>query len=218
MVTELSQSRPKAASDRGIVEFLRGQGSGTIDELVEFTGVTATAVRQRVNRLMEQGLVVREAESKGRGRPTHRYWLSAAGERTGGTNYEDLLGVLWSEIRAVRDPNVRRGLLGRIVDRLADVYRDQIEGANLRARMESLVELMRDRDIPFEVREDTEQLPVLTALACPYPDLAEQDRGICSMEKMLFSELLGDRVRLSDCRLDGDSCCKFEVSSTVTST
>jgi len=53
-------------------------------------------------------------------------------------------------------------------------------------------------------------LPLLRATACPYPDLAEQDRTVCSMERMMFSELVGENLRLSDCRLDGHSCCTFQ--------
>jgi hypothetical protein len=29
---------------------------------------------------------------------------------------------------------------------------------------------------------------------------------------MLFSELLGEKVRLSECRLDGATCCRFETN------
>ncbi len=199
--------------DREIIEYLRRQGATTILELVEFAGVTATAVRQRLSRLMDQGLIVRESEAAGRGRPIHRYSLSDAGVRSSGTNYEDLVGVLWTEIRAVEDPDVRHGLLKRIVTRLADVYRDQIKGESLGERMESLVELMRGRDVPFEVIQPVNgQLPVLKALACPYPSLAEQDRTVCSMEKMLFAEVLGSGLRLNDCRLDGDSHCTFDMN------
>jgi hypothetical protein len=56
------------------------------------------------------------------------------------------------------------------------------------------------------------QLPVLTALACPYPELAEQDRGICALENMVLTELIGERVKLTDCRLDGESCCRFQTT------
>jgi len=55
--------------------------------------------------------------------------------------------------------------------------------------MESLAELFRERQIPFEV-DRSRELPLLRATACPYPDLAEQDRTICSMERMMFSEML----------------------------
>jgi predicted ArsR family transcriptional regulator len=67
--------------------------------------------------------------------------------------------------------------------------------------------------VPFEVDRSNPQLPVLTALACPYPQLAEQDRSICSLERLMFSELVGENLRLSSCRLDGERCCSFEPSS-----
>jgi len=220
MASNTEENSPNTLSDRSIVDFLRShRRAATISELVEFAGVTATAIRQRLNRLMEQGLVVRDAEPDGRGRPTHRYTLTEAGVQAGGDNYEDLVEVLWSEIRAVKDPDVRYGLLKRITSRLAAVYRSQMSGADLNERMESLVSLMHDRGVPFEVTlEEKGQLPVLTALACPYPDLVEQDRAICSFEKMLFSEILGEGVRLSACRLDGEDCCTFETGTVAGAT
>lgn len=198
-------------SDRTIVDYLRRRSVATIGDLVEFTDVTATAVRQRLTRLMEKGFVARESTAAGRGRPMHRYSLTPAGLRSGGTNYDNLAQVLWEEIREVRDPEVRQGLLKRVAERLADVYRDQIHGETLRERMAELAKLMSGQDLPFEI-DESEELPVLTALACPYPDLAEQDRGVCAMEKMLLSNVLGEGLKLSSCRLDGASCCTFEAS------
>ena len=200
--------------DRDLVEYVRREGSVTISQMVEFAGVTATAIRQRLTRLMEQGLLQRVSEPAGRGRPTHRYSLTPAGIRTSGNNFEDLAGVLWSEIRAVKDLDVRYGLLRRIVDRLAEIYREQLRGDSLQERMQSLASLMREREIPFDVvTPDGAQLPILTALACPYPGLVEQDRTVCSMEKMLFAEILGDGLRLTSCRLDGSTHCTFEMSA-----
>ncbi len=217
MVTDNHEDTRETLTDSGLVDYLRRSGSSTISELVEFAGVTQTAIRQRLNRLMEQGLIVREAEIRsGRGRPTHRYSLSQEGERLGGSNYEDLAGILWSELRSVQDPELRRGLLDRVVARMSEAYREKISGDKLQGRMESLVGLMAERDVPFEVRENDKGGPVLTALSCPYPELAEQDRGICAMEKMLFSEILGDGLRLSGCRLDGARCCTFEGGSAAT--
>src|SRR5207249_3092483 len=79
-------------------------------------------------------------------------------------------------------------------------------------KMESLAKAFSERRMPFEV-DRTKELPMLAATACPYPDLAEQDRSVCSMEKMMFSELLGEDVHLSNCRLDGGGCCTFEPAN-----
>lgn len=204
-------------SDVAILDLLRKQESLTVAQLAEVMDVTATAVRQRLTRLMAQGYVDRVATKAGRGRPSHHYALTPKGRRKTGSNFADLAIVLWEEIRAVEDAEVRRGLLLRLSRRLADMYGDHIEGDSLEEKMESLAQLFGERKIPFFVRREEGVLPVLTALACPYPDLAEQDRSICSLEKVLFSELLGEPVNLSGCRLDGEACCTFEVRQEGTS-
>jgi predicted ArsR family transcriptional regulator len=140
--------------------------------------------------------------------------LTEKGRRRAGANFADLAIALWQEIREIKDPDVRRGLLQRISRRLATLYAGQIHGSSLQERMEALAAMFRERQIPFEV-ERKYDLPLLHATACPYPDLAEQDRTICSMERMMFSELLGENVRLSSCRLDGHNCCTFEPSATA---
>lgn len=203
------------ASDVALLDILRNRGAMTVNELGELLDVTATAVRQRLTRLMAQGYVDRVAVRSGRGRPSHQYELTTKGRRQTGSNFADLAIALWQEIRAIRDVEVRRGLMQRISQRLAVLYRDRIEGESLEERMESLAELFSSRQMPFSVEKTSEgELPVLKALACPYPDLADQDKTICSMERMLFSELLGEPVRLSNCRLDGGGshCCSFESS------
>ena len=200
------------ASDVTILDLLRKRGAMSVPELAEVMQVTATAVRQRLTRLMAQGYVGRETIRAGRGRPSHRYELTDKGRRKSGANFADLSIALWQEIREIRDPEIRRGLVQRISRRLAEMYESEIQAATVADRMEQLADLFSRRRIPFEVKHDGE-LPVLTALACPYLDLAEQDRSICAMERMLFSELLGESVRLSQCRLDGYVCCTFETSS-----
>jgi predicted ArsR family transcriptional regulator len=205
-------SQPPESADRTIVDFLRRKGEATVADLVELLGVTATAVRQRLTRLMDQGLVARQSEAAGRGRPTHRYSLTDAGARSAGNNYDLLAQVLWDEVRAIEDATVRQGLLKRLSQRLAEFYRSRVVGESLTGRMGSLARVLAEQNLPFEV-DDSKGLPVLTALACPYPDLAARDRGVCAMEKMMISEALGEGVRLSACRLDGASCCTFETTS-----
>jgi predicted ArsR family transcriptional regulator len=200
------------SSDKTMLDYMRRHGAVTISALVDEMGVTATAVRQRLQRLMSVGLIERQTERKSRGRPNHRYSLTEKGDRAAGTNFADMAIVLWEEVKSVEDPAIRRGLLKRIADRLVERYRGDVSGGTLGERMTSLSRLMGEREIPFEVNTSNE-LPVLTALACPYPELAKVDRGVCTMEKLMLSEILGENVRLSECRLDGANCCTFTPSA-----
>lgn len=198
-------------SDEQILDLLRRAGPQSIAQLVDATSVTANAVRQRLTRLTAQGLIEREVMHGARGRPSHRYKLTEKARRQAGSNFADLALVLWQEVRAVKDPEVRRGLLSRIAGSLAAMYAGQVQGDGVTERMRSLAELFDRRGVPMQASAVGE-LPVLTVLDCPYPDLVERDRGICAVEKMLFDELLEHDVRLSQCRLDGHACCTFATN------
>jgi predicted ArsR family transcriptional regulator len=198
-------------SDDQVLDLLRQQGDLAIGDLTGRMGVTRTAVRQRLARLIACGLVARQANKTRRGRPSHRYSLTDKGRRQAGHNFDDLAIALWQEVRAVKDPELRNGLLQRVAKAVAGIYADRVTAEAPAERMQQVADLMSDRNIPFS-REGTPELPVLTAWACPYPTLAEQDRGVCAMENMVFSELVGEKVKLSECRLDGGSCCRFQTS------
>ncbi|MEK6247502.1 MAG: MarR family transcriptional regulator [Planctomycetales bacterium] len=208
-MTESAQ--PTESSDLAVLDLLRRTDAVTVGELSAAMDVTATAVRQRLNRLMGQGLIQRSARRAGRGRPSHWYELTEKGRRQSGNNFVDLAIALWEEVRAIKHVDIRQGLMKRLAQTLADHYKKQIHGDNAAERMLEIEQLFADRNVPFSV-DHSNDLPVLTAHACPYPELAEQDRSICNLEKLLFSNLLQQDVRLTDCRLDGDSCCTFEMN------
>lgn len=212
---------PSDESDRVLLDHLRRHRAASVGELGDLLGVTATAIRQRLTRLMAEGLVERQLRAPaggddaiarhGRGRPSYDYRLSERGREATGDNYHDLAEILWEEVREIEDRQVRVGLVQRVAERLARRYSGRVGGEGVAERMRDLMRLMGEREVPVDV--DTRGgLPVLTMLACPYPKLAEQDRGICAVEKAMLSEVLGQGVRLSECRLDGGTCCSFEPS------
>jgi DeoR family suf operon transcriptional repressor len=198
-------------TDTGVVDLLRRHTSLSIAALAKDLGVTATAVRQRLDRLMLAGIVERRADARPRGRPAHAYSLTAAGRRLGGDNFRDLAMVLWTELRNVRDPGVRQGLLGRIAASLAEAYRNRIAGETPASRLQSIAGVLGERNIDCSVEDGP--LAVLTTYSCPYPDLAERDRAVCAAERLMLQELVGSAVQLSECRLDGAPCCRFTAAA-----
>ena len=206
--------------DHPLLDILRSGESFSVGDLVGLLGVTGTAVRQRVQRAIQAGFVEQVAEPRRtarRGRPQNTYRLTAAGRDTAGDNFRDLATVLWREIRQIPVATVRQGLLSRIGKSLAAHYADDVRGTTAQERLESVASLLRDRGITCSVEagpnECTESLPVLITHSCPYPDLAEQDRGICASEQTMLQQLVGRPVKLADCRLDGGDCCRFSVNS-----
>ena len=199
-------------TDRTVLDLLCKSDSVTVGDLAREMGVTATAVRQRLNRLMGQGMVARTTAGSSRGRPSHHYRLTEKGRRTTGENFADLARALWKEIQEIEDADVRKGLVSKLASGLANAYAPTMTGTTPSERMLEIKQIFSERDVPLSV-DESESLPKLTVHACPYPDLAtENHRTICAMEKSLFSNLLMEEVTLTTCQLDGATCCTFEMN------
>ncbi|GAC1466624.1 MAG: winged helix-turn-helix transcriptional regulator [Isosphaeraceae bacterium] len=200
-------------TDRTLLDLIRRHGPLTITEMTERLHVTSTAVRNRLSRLVSSGMVERTSEKGARGRPRHTFQASVQTQKLLGQNYADLAVVLWDEMmRTVEDPQLRRILFGRITERLADLYRSQVTGDAWEGRLVQLGSLLHERGIETEVTfGDGGMLPVLKQHSCPYYELAEVDRAVCAMERKMFEKVLGRRLTLSQCRLDGHRSCDFEA-------
>ena len=213
------------ASDSELLGLLREGQTLSIDELKLGLGVTATAVRQRIERLLEAGLIEREKIVSGRGRPVFRYALTLDGHRHAGADASEFAEAMWREIMTLRDSPIRRRLISAIARRLGRMYAIRLQrkesnlaalGSNdwLEQRMRSLAEALSRNQISAEVSligAKSSRLPVLGICSCPYPTLRDtpEDRSLCKMEEEMLSEALGSPVHLTSCRLDGDHSCQF---------
>jgi predicted ArsR family transcriptional regulator len=201
------------SSDRELLDLIRRRGPLAVAEMAAMLGVTGTAIRNRLVRLLGSGLVERRAEPKGRGRPRHTYQVSVEAQKRLGQNYADLAVALWGEMMStVADRKLRRLLFVRITDRLAEIYRCQVSGQEWQDRLVQLTNVLHDRGIEAEVARDSGgAIPILRQHSCPYYELAEADPAICALERKMFEKVLGRGLRLSQCRLDGDRFCDFQA-------
>ncbi len=215
-------------SDGYLLSLLRDGRTLSIDELKEGLGVTATAVRQRIERLLASGLIEREKVVAGRGRPIFRYRLTVDGHRQAGADVTEFAEAMWLEIMTLRDSPIRKRLISGIARRLGKMYATKSAVqfpesgsggvSSVEHRMRSLSHILSRNQIDSDVHVAHSDahvggLPVLDIGACPYPTLrhAPDDRSLCKLEEEMFSEALGQTVQLTSCRLDGDTCCQFSV-------
>ncbi len=202
--------------DQAVMDLLRQQQGLTVHELIDRLDVTATAVRQRLERLEQVGLIEKRKEGVGRGRPQFRYFLSPVGLRYASASYADLALALWGEIMDLPNPQQRGRILRRVAKRMGDGLKLNLpENATLNERMEAMATELGKRKIPAFVNEDG-ALPVLQVHACPYPELSEQEgnRQLCEMEQEMLSEAMGHAMQLDCCRLDGHNLCQFRALPT----
>lgn len=202
-----------SSDDREFLAALQRSGPQCVKQLCETHGVTPTAVRHRLGRLLDQGLVVRTAVRGERGRPHHEYSVTHTGQRALGDDYASLARLLWREVRKIEPRETRERLVAGVRSAMVSRYRSASPAEAIGDRFDQLQQSLEREgfEVESDRREvDEELLPILREHACPYHDLAAEDRSICELEKSVFEEVLGVPVRLTQCCHDGDNCCEFE--------
>lgn len=202
--------------DREFLEMMQPLGAVTIQTLCDATQVTQTAVRQRLNRLLAGGWILRQTVKAHRGRPYHTYNISPAGLRELGDNYTDLAQILWKELRNIPDPEMRKLLEGRIRDALVAQYSKSISAEGLSDRMQQFATMLASSgfnvDTVHVTTSDNKQLPVLRENNCPYHELASSDSSICDLEQQVFEQVLGVPLTVTHRCRNGDGRCEFHPS------
>lgn len=197
--------------DRQFLQRLHRIGGGTIQELCDDLGVTATAIRQRLVRLQGMGLISREAVREGRGRPYYVYGLTATGLKVLGENYAELALTLWRAIKRIDSPEVRTVVLQHVREEMVRRLGRAVQSESVADRVSELSNGLQEQGFDVEV-DTTGSLPVLRENNCPYLELAHVDPEICSLEQEVFGEVVGAEIQLSQCCLEGSNCCEFELT------
>ncbi len=200
---------PRSPGQR-IIKLLMRQGPMTISELVAALGVTTTAIRQQVNRLLAEGWLMRSQRRGGPGRPADVFAVAEEAKRLFGGQAEELSRLLLDEIERSDGPDKRRALLEAVGRRMAGSARPFVGQGHASDRFARLADLLSREGVLAEADRSGDELK-LAVFTCPYHGVASGHREICEMEREAFSELLGDAVALDRCVLDGHPCCEFRA-------
>jgi len=198
-------------TDRQFLSRLHRLGDASISELCEALGVTATAIRGRLDRLEGTGLIRRESVHAGRGRPHYRYTLTEQGLRELGDNYADLALLLWEQMNRIQPAEIRGRVLSDLRAALVQRYRRSVTAESFGGRLAQLRDALSERGFDVELGDPSagHDLPILRENNCPYHDLASRDATICDLEQAVFSEVIGTDMELTSCCQDGHHCCEF---------
>ncbi|MFN0195702.1 MAG: helix-turn-helix transcriptional regulator [Planctomycetaceae bacterium] len=182
----------------------------SIQDICKEAGVTATAVRQRLNRLLSSGYIERKSVRMGRGRPHHTYHVTPEGKRVLGEDYSILANVLWQELFKIPDEKLKQQVLNRVRDGMAIQLGKGVESDDLQNRLKELQARLQQQGFDVEATS-INGLPVLREYSCPYYDLANADPQVCELERQVYEKVLGVSLYIKERCVDGHSCCEFVV-------
>jgi predicted ArsR family transcriptional regulator len=194
-----------------VLRAIQLRGKASIKDVAADLGVTTSAVRLYLTQLEAWGAIRAEKVREGVGRPYYLYSMTAEAHSLFYRDYGDLTRLLLAEVAHTQGPDALQGVLRRVGDRLAAMYRDQVWGQELADRVRAWAELLDQRGVAVEI-EKTGQGYVLREYGCPYHNVAVENRAVCEMERQVMAHLLEAGVKLTQCVLDGYRGCQFAIA------
>src|SRR3972149_9639029 len=122
------------ATRQQILDYLRRRGRATVKDLDAHLALTSTGVRQHLTVLEREGLVEAHEERGHVGRPALVYRLTEEGDALYPKAYDELANILLDELREMAGGQALQTLLRRAAARLAEPYRQRLEGKSLSGR------------------------------------------------------------------------------------
>lgn len=193
-----------------VLKEIQLRGRASIKEVAGAIGVTPSAVRPHLTQLQATGAIKAEKVRVGVGRPYHLYSATPEAYRLFRNDYGDLTRLLMEEVEETRGPDALQGVLHRVADRLASLYRDRIWDQKLADRVRAWADLLDERGVVVELERTGEGF-VLREYGCLYHNLTLENRAVCEMERRVMARLLESGVERTKCVLDGHRGCQFTI-------
>jgi predicted ArsR family transcriptional regulator len=216
-VSTTTTSAPLTEAKRRIVDRLKRIDDATASELAEGLGLTGAAIRQHLDALAENGLVVsRPRPVHGRGRPASAWALTDLARELFPDRHADLTVELIGSIRQALGPEGVDAVIAERTRRQSRAYRDALPPptAPLRERAEALAAVRTGEGYLAVVVEapDGDGF-VLVEHHGPICDAATACTNLCSAELDLFRDVLGPDVEVIRTQhlLQGDQRCAYRL-------
>lgn len=206
---------PSSAKDR-ILLALKTRGPLGAQALARRLGVTATAVRQHLDRLLDEHLVAYEDVAGQVGRPK-RFWRLAPGAdaRFPDAHTELAVGVI-EAARAAFGPGGLERLVAARTARQLEAYRERMppSKAPLGSRVGALARIRAEEGYMAVYGRDADGAFRLVEDHCPIRAAAKSCLGLCAGELRLFEQVLGPGVAVERVEhvLSGGSRCAYRIS------
>jgi predicted ArsR family transcriptional regulator len=211
-----------SSSRQAVVVALRRIGPASPDALAAELGIGRSAALAELRTLEAVGLVVRDVERHGVGRPRHRYDLTDAAQSFLPSNYAGLATGLVDALVAVADSSMVAAVFAERRQRQADVIRDRfaergLEHAPIRDRVRELAVIQDEQGYlcdcaaaDGEVVGGDETIRLRQA-NCAIYNVAHEHPEACAAELDLYREVLGAEIVREAHIIAGDRTCTYRI-------
>jgi predicted ArsR family transcriptional regulator len=206
-----------ASLRQSILHGLRRDGPQTPDRLAANLGASRTGVLQQLRSLESAGLVRRQAERHGVGRPRHVYDVTPAAQDAFPSNYDGLATSILAGLDTIGDGFVEAAFRARrqgIAERVSTRFADRLApGATLLERVRELALIQDEQGYLADAVLMADGTIRLREHNCAIYRVAARHPEACTAELDLFREVLGADIERESHIASGDRCCSYKVAA-----
>jgi len=194
---------------------LKSLGEAQAETVATRLGITVQAVRQRLDRLLVEGLVSHADQVRGRGRPRRMWSLTPRALSLFPDAHAQLTVDLIRTIRAELGESAFAGLLRRRAAEIAASYRKRLAGVrDTRRKLTALAEIRTAEGYMARIEDLPEEGYLLVEDHCPICAAATVCQRFCSLELEVFQNLVGNdwQVDRQDHLLTGARRCTYRIT------
>jgi predicted ArsR family transcriptional regulator len=204
-------ARPSA---QRLLLLLKSRGPQTASDLGGALGITGEAARQQLAKLAQEGLVQAASESRGVGRPSQVWTITAKGNARFPDTHAELTVQLIEAVRTTLGDRALEQLIAARERKMRETYRQALRGATrLKTRIARLVALRNREGYMADCQSSGDDF-LLVENHCPICAAAAACTGFCRSELELFRAVLGKDVEVTRVEhlIDGARRCVYRIS------
>jgi predicted ArsR family transcriptional regulator len=178
-------------------------------------GLTNEGARQHLMRMMEEGWISSESQSKGVGRPIILYQITAAGFGLFPDAHAELTLQLLTSVKALFGQEGLDRLIQSREQETLKQYQSGVEGmGRLEDRLDYLVSIRSAEGYMAEWYQDGD-LYFLVENHCPICAAATRCQGFCQAELQNFRQTLGEGVKVERVEhiVQGARRCAYQITT-----
>jgi predicted ArsR family transcriptional regulator len=194
---------------------LKSLGEAQAETVATRLGITVQAVRQRLDRLLDENLVAFADQPRGRGRPRRMWSLTARANALFPDTHAQLTVDLIGSIRAELGEAAFARLLQKRTEEITANYRRRLDSVpDMPGKLAALAEIRAAEGYMARLEELPDEGYLLIEDHCPICAAAIACQGFCSVEIDVFRDLLdkGWRIERLDHLLSGARRCTYRIT------
>jgi predicted ArsR family transcriptional regulator len=197
---------------------LKSLGEAQVETIAMRLGITVQAVRQRLDRLLDENLVEFSDQPRGRGRPRRIWSLTPKATSLFPDTHAQLTVDLIGTIRSELGEKAFGRLLQRRAEEIAVSYRHRLaREPDMAGKLAALADIRSAEGYMARLEELPGEGYLLVEDHCPICAAATVCQGFCSVELEVFRGLLDDgwQIERQDHLLLGARRCTYRITPTV---